>query len=79
MNKLKGIHLSHDKDTENCASVDFPLPKSVIIPMSQSMGATCSPLVKADDTVTVDRKLATPRLLCLLRFTHRFPKGNSCF
>lgn len=57
MNKLKGIRLSHDKDTENCASIDFPLPKSVIIPMSQSMGTPCSPLVKAGDTVTVGQKI----------------------
>ena len=78
MNKLKGIHLSHDKDTENCASVDFPLPKSVIIPLSQSMGATCSPLVKADDTVTVGQKLATPRLYVCSDSLIGF-RGNSCF
>ena len=41
MKKLNGIHLSHDKGTKDCATIDFPLPKSVVIPMSQHMGAPC--------------------------------------
>lgn len=57
MKKLNGIRLSHDKDTENCQTVDFPLPKQVVIPMSQSMGAPCDCLVKAGDTVKVGQKI----------------------
>lgn len=57
MKKLNGVHLSHDKGTTDCATVKFPLPKQVIIPMSQSMGAPCDCLVKAGDTVTVGQKI----------------------
>lgn len=57
MKKLHGVHLSHDKGTEDCATVSFPLPKQVVIPMSQSMGAPCSCLVKKGDTVTVGQKI----------------------
>lgn len=57
MKKLKGIHLMHDKNTKQCKTVDFPLPKSVIIPMSQNMGAPCNCLVNKGDTVTVGMKI----------------------
>lgn len=53
MKKLNGIRLSHDKHTKDCVTVDFPLPESVIIPMSQHMGAHCECLVKKGDTVLV--------------------------
>ena len=46
MNKLNGVHLNHNKGTKNCETIDFPLPKSVVIPMSQHMGAPCECLVK---------------------------------
>lgn len=57
MKKLNGIHLSHDKGTKDCATIDFPLPKSVVIPMSQHMGAPCNCLVKKGDNVTVGQKI----------------------
>lgn len=57
MKKLNGIHLSHDKNTQNSCTEHFPLPKQVIIPMSQSMGAPCNCLVKAGDTVKVGQKI----------------------
>lgn len=57
MNKLNGIHLSHNKSTKKCATVDFPLPKSVVIPMSQHMGTPCDCLVKKGDAVTVGQKI----------------------
>lgn len=57
MNKLNGIHLAHNKGTKKCETVDFPLPKSVIIPMSQHMGAPCDCLVKKGDEVTVGQKI----------------------
>ena len=57
MNKLNGIHLAHNKSTKKCETIDFPLPKSVIIPMSQHMGAPCDSLVKKGDEVTVGQKI----------------------
>ena len=57
MNKLNGIHLAHNKGTKKCETIDFPLPKSVIIPMSQHMGTPCDCLVKKGDEVTVGQKI----------------------
>ena len=57
MKKLKGIKLKHRKNTENSATVDFPLPKKVRIPMSMNMGAACLPLVKVGDEVKVGQKI----------------------
>lgn len=57
MKKLNGVHLRHDKGTQDCRTVHFPLPKQVVIPMSQSMGAPCNCLVKAGDTVKVGQKI----------------------
>ena len=57
MNKLNGIKLRHNKNTKDCETADFSLPKSVIIPMSQHMGAPCKCIVKKGDTVTVGQKI----------------------
>lgn len=57
MKKLKGIRLKHRKNTENSATVEFPLPKKVRIPMSMNMGAVCQPLVKVGDEVKVGQKI----------------------
>ncbi|MDE5858953.1 MAG: electron transport complex subunit RsxC [Oscillospiraceae bacterium] len=57
MNKLNGIKLRHNKNTRNCETADFPLPKSVVIPMSQHMGAPCKCIVKKGDMVTVGQKI----------------------
>lgn len=57
MKKLSGIKLNHRKNTENSATVDFPLPASVKIPMSMTMGAPCKPLVKKGDEVKVGQKI----------------------
>ena len=57
MKKLKGIRLKHRKNTENSATVEFPLPKKVRIPMSMNMGAACQPLVKVGDEVKVGQKI----------------------
>lgn len=55
--KTGGVRLPHYKSTENKATVDFPLPKKLILPMSQCMGAPCTPLVKKGDEVTVGMKI----------------------
>lgn len=57
MKKLRGIKLNHRKNTENSATVDFPLPASVKIHMSMTMGAPCKPLVKKGDEVKVGQKI----------------------
>lgn len=57
MKKLRGIKLNHRKNTENSATVDFPLPASVKIPMSMTMGAPCKLLVKKGDEVKVGQKI----------------------
>lgn len=57
MKKLNGVHLSHDKGTQSNVTVDFALPKQVVVPMSMSMGAPCDCLVKAGDTVLVGQKI----------------------
>ncbi len=57
MKRLRGIRLSHRKNTENCATVDFPLPEIVRIPMAMTMGKACQPLVKAGDHVKVGQKI----------------------
>lgn len=57
MKKLKGIHLRHDKHTKDCETQNFPIPKEVLIPMSQCMGATCECLVEKGGKVTVGQKI----------------------
>lgn len=57
MRKLNGIRLKHRKNTENCATVQLPLPKKIILPMSMHMGASCTPLVKVGDCVKVGQKI----------------------
>lgn len=57
MKKLNGIRLDHRKNTENCQTVEFPLPAVVKIPMSMTMGAPCQPLVKVGDEVKVGQKI----------------------
>ncbi len=48
---LNGIHLKHNKNTEQQKAVSMPLPDVVILPMSQHMGAPCNPVVKIGDIV----------------------------
>ena len=57
MKKLNVIKLKHRKNTENSATVDFPVPAKVRIPMSMNMGAPCKPIVKVGDEVKVGQKI----------------------
>lgn len=54
---LKGIKVPHHKDTQFSKTIEFDVPKTVTIPLSQHMGAPCEPLVKKGDTVTVGQKI----------------------
>lgn len=57
MKKLNGIKLKHRKNTEDCATVQLPLPSKIILPMSMHMGAPCDVLVKVGDLVKVGQKI----------------------
>lgn len=61
LSPVKRIHggaiLPHLKGTAESESVVFS-PDEVIIPMQQHIGAVCTPLVKAGDTVFVGTKIA---------------------
>ena len=57
MKKLNGIKLKHRKNTENSVTVQFPVPETVHIPMSMTMGAPCQPLVKVGEDVQVGQKI----------------------
>lgn len=43
----------------------LPAPKTVVIPMSQHIGAPCKPLVSKGDTVTVGQKIGDGQGLCV--------------
>lgn len=50
----KGIHPSYNKDETNHKPIETLFPKGdVVFPMSQHMGAPCTPLVKKGDRVLV--------------------------
>ena len=52
-----GIHPNDGKAlSRGGAPVPAPAPSRVIIPMSQHIGAPCSPLVKVGDTVKLGQK-----------------------
>ncbi|MBQ3417068.1 MAG: electron transport complex subunit RsxC [Ruminococcus sp.] len=53
-----GVHVPHHKNTAHTESVEMPIPKTVTIPMSQHIGAPCTPLVKPGDIVDVGQKIA---------------------
>ncbi|PIE33947.1 electron transport complex subunit RsxC [candidate division KSB3 bacterium] len=49
-----GIHPTYYKElTKDKAPVDMPLPKEIIIPLQQHIGAPCKAVVKAKDEVAV--------------------------
>lgn len=48
---LRGAHVDHCKNTAGLPIVPMPLPEKVYIPMSQSIGAPCQPVVAVGDHV----------------------------
>lgn len=48
-----GIHLDHQKNTDECETIIMPAPKTVYIPLSQHIGAPATPVVKKGDAVFV--------------------------
>ncbi len=54
---LSGVHVPHSKHTSACATEELPVPARVVIPMAQSIGEPCAPLVKKGDTVKVGQRI----------------------
>ncbi|NTV91430.1 MAG: electron transport complex subunit RsxC, partial [Clostridiales bacterium] len=52
-----GIKPPHHKRTEDMETISMPLPKKLLIPMQQHIGAPLSPTVKKGDRVLVGQKL----------------------
>lgn len=54
-----GIHPAYNKDrTEKLAIIDASVPKVLVFPLSQHIGAPCQPLVKVGERVLKGQKLA---------------------
>lgn len=60
----KGVHVSHNKSTQNMQIVEMPAPSKVILPLRQHIGAPCIPLVKVGDYVKIGQKIADNEGLC---------------
>ena len=50
---IKGVHVRHRKHTADCHPERMPIPKTVVIPMAQHIGAPAKPVVNVGDTVGV--------------------------
>ena len=53
-----GIHPRYNKITRKTKIAVAPMPKKVILPLQQHIGAPCNALVKAGDVVKVGQKIA---------------------
>ena len=61
-----GVHPNENKWYAcDKATVAFPEPDVLVIPMSQHIGAPCKPLVKKGDLVTVGQKIGDNQGLCV--------------
>lgn len=52
-----GVNVFHRKNTAECAVERMPVPKTVVLPMQQHIGAPCVPTVKVGDEVAVGQKI----------------------
>ena len=52
-----GAHVPHHKNTSDMESVFMPPPKTVVLPMTQHIGAPCKPTVKKGDFVYMGQKI----------------------
>ncbi len=55
---IGGLHLKENKLTRKKRTEEMPVPKRVILPLRQHIGAPCSPIVKEGDKVKVGQKIA---------------------
>lgn len=51
--RTRGVNVSHNKNTAEMPVERMPAPKKVVLPMQQSIGAPCEPVVKVGDEVSV--------------------------
>jgi len=58
LQKPKGVHAPHRKNTCNMQPVKMPVPATVTIPMSMHIGAPAKPVVKVGETVQVGQIIA---------------------
>ncbi|MBP5662557.1 MAG: electron transport complex subunit RsxC [Clostridia bacterium] len=52
-----GVHVAYHKNTRYMTAQRMPVPAEVVLPMQQSIGAPCTPLVQKGDTVKVGQKI----------------------
>ena len=63
---LGGVHPKENKPyAEHQPVQDFPAPDTLVIPMSQHIGAPCKPLVKKGDLVTMGQVIGDNQGLCV--------------
>ncbi len=60
-----GVHPNGRKQLSCDQPIEVFVPKQVVIPMSQHIGAPCQPLVKKGDTVTVGQKIGDNSGMCV--------------
>ena len=58
LQKPKGVHAPHRKNTHHQQPVRMPIPATVTFPMSMHIGAPAKPVVKVGDTVQVGQLIA---------------------
>lgn len=51
--RMRSAAVPHHKDTAELATIDMPVPKEIVLPMQQHIGAMCEPVVKKGDHVDV--------------------------
>ncbi|WP_347877400.1 hypothetical protein [Caloranaerobacter azorensis] len=57
-----GVHPPHFKEyTEKISLQKAKEPQTVIIPLSQHIGAPCEPIVKVGDRVKIGQKIGEPK------------------
>lgn len=56
--KIGGVHPEENKLSEHVAIQTLPLPKQVILPLGQNLGAPSKPIVKKGDAVKVGQLIA---------------------
>jgi electron transport complex protein RnfC len=60
----RGVHPPESKITKDSPTKAVPLPKKVVIPLSQHIGAPCKPLVNVGDEVKIGQKIAESDAFC---------------
>ncbi|MDR0992107.1 MAG: electron transport complex subunit RsxC [Ruminococcus sp.] len=54
---LASLTLSHKKNTKDNPTAEFALPSEIVLPLSQTIGAPCEPIVQKGDLVKTGQKV----------------------